>query len=37
VAKAMGVSRMKLQNLLKESREILRDAFNRDGTLFVAS
>ncbi len=37
VAKAMGVSRMKLQNLLKESREILRDVFNRDGTLFMAS
>ena len=36
VAKAMGVNRWKVQNLLRDTREILRDFFNRDGRLFAS-
>jgi hypothetical protein len=35
VAEAMGVKYLKLQNLLKQTREILRDFFNHDGRLFT--
>jgi hypothetical protein len=35
VAQAMGISKIKLQNLLRDSRVILRDAFNRSGNLFM--
>lgn len=35
VAKAMGVNRLKVQNLLRDTREILRDFFNRNGRLFA--
>src|SRR5207245_946542 len=37
VAQAMGISKIKLQNLLRDSRAILRDAFNRNGRLFIGS
>jgi len=37
VAQAMGVNKLKVKNLLKDTRQILRDVFNRDGTLFLAS
>jgi len=36
IVEAMGVPYLKGQNLLKETRQILRDVFNRDGTLFLA-
>jgi hypothetical protein len=36
VAEAMGIKYLKAQHLLKQSREILRDAFNRDGRLFAS-
>jgi len=35
VAEAMGVKYLKAQNLLKQTREILRDFFNHDGRLFA--
>jgi hypothetical protein len=35
VAEAMNVKYLKAQNLLKQTREILRDFFNRDGSLFA--
>jgi hypothetical protein len=35
IAQAMGVNKTKVKNLLKETRQILRDAFNRDGSLFA--
>ena len=35
IAEAMGVKYLKAQNLLKQTREILRDFFNHDGRLFV--
>jgi hypothetical protein len=34
IVEAMGVPYLKGQNLLKQTREILRDVFNRDGRLF---
>jgi len=34
VAKAMGVNKLKVKNLLKDTRQILRDVFNRDSRLF---
>jgi hypothetical protein len=36
VATTMGVKKIKLQNLLKQSREILRGFFNADGRLFAS-
>lgn len=36
VAEAMGVKYLKAQNLLKQTREILRDFFNHDGRLFAS-
>jgi hypothetical protein len=36
LATTMGVNKLKLQNLLKDTREILRDFFNRDGRLFAS-
>ena len=36
VAEAMGVKYLKAQNLLKQTREILRDFFNPDGRLFAS-
>ena len=36
IAKAMGVNKFKVKNLLKDTRRILRDSFNRDGCLFVS-
>jgi thiamine pyrophosphate-dependent acetolactate synthase large subunit-like protein len=36
IAKAMGVNKLKVKNLLKDTRQILRDMFNRDGCLFVS-
>jgi hypothetical protein len=35
VAEAMGVKYLKAQHLLKQTREILRDFFNHDGSLFA--
>jgi hypothetical protein len=34
IAKAMGVNKLKVKNLLKDTRQILRDVFNRDSSLF---
>jgi hypothetical protein len=34
IAKAMGVNKLKVKNLLKDTRQILRDVFNRDARLF---
>jgi hypothetical protein len=36
IAKAMGVNKLKVKNLLKDTRQILRDMFNRDGRLFAS-
>ena len=36
IAEAMGVKYLKAQNLLKQTREILRDFFNHDGRLFTS-
>jgi hypothetical protein len=36
IANAMGVKKQKVKNLLKDSRRILRDVFNRDGRLFAS-
>lgn len=36
IANAMGVKKQKVKNLLKDSRRILRDIFNRDGRLFAS-
>ena len=36
LATTMGVNKMKLQSLLKQSREILRGFFNADGRLFAS-
>ena len=36
IAKAMDVNKVKVKNLLKDTRRILRDAFNRDGRLFAS-
>ncbi len=36
VATTMGVNSIKLQNLLRDTRAILRDAFNHDGRLFAS-
>ncbi len=36
IAKAMGVNKLKVKNLLKDARRILRDVFNRDGKLFAS-
>jgi hypothetical protein len=36
IANAMGVNKLKVKNLLKDTRRILRDIFNRDGCLFVS-
>jgi len=36
IAHAMGVKKQKVKNLLKDTRQILRDVFNRDGKLFAA-
>jgi hypothetical protein len=36
IAKEMGVNKLKVKNLLKDTRRILRDVFNRDGRLFAA-
>ncbi len=35
IANAMGVNKTKVKNLLKDTRRILRDIFNRDGWLFA--
>ena len=35
IAQAMGVNKVKVKNLLKDTRRILRDTFNRDGRLFA--
>jgi hypothetical protein len=35
IANAMGVKKQKVKNLLKDTRQILRDIFNRDGRLFA--
>jgi len=35
IAEAMGVKYLKAQNLLKQTREILRGFFNHDGRLFA--
>ena len=37
IAEAMGVNKVKVKNLLKDTRRILRDIFNRDGRLFASS
>jgi hypothetical protein len=36
IANAMGVKKQKVKNLLKDTRRILRDVFNRDGRLFAS-
>jgi hypothetical protein len=36
IATAMGVKKQKVKNLLKDTRRILRDVFNRDGRLFAS-
>lgn len=36
IANAMGVNKVKVKNLLKDTRRILRDVFNRDGRLFAS-
>jgi hypothetical protein len=36
IANAMGVNKQKVKNLLKDTRRILRDIFNRDGCLFAS-
>jgi len=36
IAKAMGVNKVKVKNILKDTRQILRDVFNRDGRLFAS-
>jgi hypothetical protein len=36
IANAMGVNKQKVKNLLKDTRKILRDVFNRDGRLFAS-
>jgi hypothetical protein len=36
IAEAMNVKYLTAQNLLKQTREILRDVFNRDGRLFAS-
>lgn len=36
IAKAMGVKKQKVKNVLKDTRRILRDVFNRDGRLFAS-
>jgi hypothetical protein len=36
IAEAMGVNKVKVKNLLKDTRRILRDIFNRDGCLFAS-
>jgi hypothetical protein len=36
IANAMGVNKVKVKNLLKDTRQILRHIFNRDGRLFVS-
>jgi hypothetical protein len=36
IANAMGVNKQKVKNLLKDTRQILRDIFNRDGRLFAS-
>jgi hypothetical protein len=35
IAKEMRVNKQKVKNLLKDTRQILRDIFNRDGRLFA--
>ena len=37
IAKAMGANKMKVNNLLKRARQILRDVFNHDGRLFASN
>jgi hypothetical protein len=32
----MGVNKFKVKNLLKDTRRILRDMFDRDGRLFAS-
>jgi hypothetical protein len=36
IAEAMGVNKFKVKNLLKDTRRILRDMFDRDGRLFAS-
>jgi hypothetical protein len=36
IAKTMGVNKFKVKNLLKDTRRILRDMFDRDGRLFAS-
>jgi hypothetical protein len=36
IAEAMGVNKVKVKNLLKDTRRILRDIFNHDGCLFAS-
>jgi len=36
IANAMGVNKQKVKNLLKDTRQILRDVFNPSGSLFAA-
>ncbi len=36
IAEAMGVNKVKVKNLLKDTRRILRDVFNRDGRLLAS-
>jgi hypothetical protein len=36
IANAMGVNKVKVKNLLKDTRQILRHIFNHDGRLFVS-
>lgn len=36
IANAMGVKKQKVKNLLKDTRRILRDVFNRDGRLLAS-
>ena len=36
IANAMGVKKTKVKNLLKDTRRILRDVFNRDGRLLAS-
>ncbi|HET9281372.1 MAG TPA: hypothetical protein VFR24_05365 [Candidatus Angelobacter sp.] len=36
IADAMGVKKQKVKNLLKDTRQILRDSFNQDGRLFAS-
>ena len=35
IAKAMGVNKIRINNLLKYTRQILREFFNYDGSLFA--